>query len=237
MWISRRPAGSRDAKCLSASDCLAMDGQKLQDRLYLGLGASARHIGRQADAFRPKGPLQPLHKANRFLRLPATFVSAKGNSGRTNLFGDPLWYGIFDASYTRPGDYIVLESGTYFIVSQEPLLPVLCVKANRTISIVQPNVQSGPAGNAYGGFTSGGYATLIDAWPASVLGENRTSASSVDLPTDQAVPYWNILLPGLAYPVVSPGDRITDDLGRSAIVAGTELSDLGWRISAKMATA
>lgn len=213
-----------------------MDGQRLQDRLYLGLGRSARHVGRLADAFRPRGPLRPLDKANRFMRLPATFMSAKGNSGRTNVFGDPLWYGIFDASYTRPGDYIVSEIGTYFIISQEPLLPVLCVKANRTISIVQPNVQSGPAGNAYGGFTPGAVATLIDAWPASVLGENRTSASTTDLPTDQAVPYWNILLPAVAYPAVSPGDRVIDDLDRTAIIVGTELSDLGWRISAKMAT-
>jgi hypothetical protein len=56
------------------------------------------------------------------------------------------------------------------------------------------------------------------------------------LPTDQVVPYWNILLPAIARIVLSPGDLITDDLNRTAVIAGSELTDLGWRISAKMAT-
>ena len=212
-----------------------MNGRKLQDRLYLGLGLSARHIGHSADAFRPRGPFNPLDKQNRFLRLPAAFVSAKGNDGRTNVYGEALWHGIFDASYTRAGDYLVLDNGTFFIASQEPLLPILCVKANRTISIVRPDMQTSAAGNAYGGYTSGSSAPLMEGWPASVLGENRSSASSTDLPTDQTIPYWNILLPAVATVILSPGDLITDDLRRTAAIAGTELTNLGWRISAKMA--
>jgi hypothetical protein len=213
-----------------------MNGQKLQDHLYLGLGLSARHIGRPADAFRPRGPYHPLDPQNRFLRLPATFVSAKGNGDRTNAYGDALWHGIFDASYTRPGDYLVVDSGTYFVASQEHLLPVLCVKGNRVISIVRPSMQTGAANNAYGGYTSGSSVALMEGWCASVLGENRSSASETDLPTDQTIPYWNILLPAVARIVLSPGDLITDDLGRMAVIAGSELTDLGWRISAKMAT-
>jgi hypothetical protein len=213
-----------------------MNGQKLQDRLYSGLGLSARHIGRSADAFRPKGPYHPLDPQNRFLRLPATFVSAKGNGERTNVYGDALWHGIFDASYTRPGDYLVLESGTYFVASQDHLLPVLCVKGNRMISIVRPSMQTGAANNPYGGYASGSSVPLMEGWFASVLGESRSSASETDLPTDQTIPYWNILLPAIAHIVLSPGDLITDDLNRMAVIAGSELTDLGWRISAKMAT-
>jgi hypothetical protein len=173
---------------------------------------------------------------NRFLRLPAIFVSAKGNEGRTNVYGEALWRGIFDASYTKAGDYLVLDTGKFFVASQNPLLPVLCVKANRIISIVRPNTQKNTASNAYGGYTSGGSETLMAEWPASVLGENRSSGSVADLPTDQAVPYWNILLPAIARVVLSPGDLVTDDLNRTAAIAGSELTDLGWRISAKMAT-
>jgi hypothetical protein len=213
-----------------------MNGRKLQDRLYLGLGLSARHIGQSADAFRPIRPYQPLDKINRFLRFPATFVSAGGGDQRTNSYGDALWHGIFDASYTRPGDYLVLECGTYFIASQDHLLPVLCVRTNRTISIIRPNMQIDAANNAYGGYTPGSSTTLVESWPASVLGENRSSASETDLPTDQTVPYWNVLLPSIARIVLSPGDLITDDLNRTAVVAGSELSDLGWRITAKMTT-
>jgi hypothetical protein len=213
-----------------------MNGQKLQDRLYLGLGLSARHVGQSTDAYRPTGPFNPLDKQNRFLRLPAAFVSAKGNDGRTNVYGEPLWHGVFDASYTRAGDYLILGTENFFIASQEPLLPVLCVKANRVVSIVRPNMQSSMASNAYGGYTSGNSALLLEGWPVSVLGENRSSASAIDLPTDQAVPYWNVLLPTVPGVILSPGDLISDDLSRTAVITGSELTYLGWRLSAKMAT-
>ena len=213
-----------------------MNGQKLQDRLHLGLGLSARHIGQSANAFRPKGPFNPVSSQNRFLRLPAAFLSTKGNGGRTNVYGEVLWQGIFDASYTRPGDYLVLETGTFFVASQAPLLPILCVKTNRIISIVRPNMQTSTASNSYGGYTSGSSVTLMERWPSSVLGETGSSSSTTGLPTNQAVPYWNILLPISGSVILSPGDLITDDLDRTAVITGAELTDLGWRLSAKMAT-
>ncbi len=213
-----------------------MNGQKLRDRLYRGLGITARHIGHSVDAYRPSGPFGPLDTPNRFLRLPATFTPASGGAGHTNVYGDPLWHGVFDASYTRPGDYLVMDDATFFVASQAPLLPILCVKANRTISIVRPSMQTGAAANTYGGYTSSSSMSLIERWPASVLGENRSSASLASLPTDQAVPYWNVLLPIIVNVVPSPGDLIADDLNRTAVIAGTELTDLGWRISAKLVT-
>jgi hypothetical protein len=213
-----------------------MNGRKLQDRLYLGMGLSARNIGQPADAFRPTGPFHPLAKENRFLRLPVTFASSSGKGNRTNDYGAPLWYGVFDASYTRSGDYLVTASGVFFIASQAPLLPVLCVKTNRTISFARPNMQTGIASNAYGGYTSGGSIILMGDWPASVLGEGKTSHSAIDLPTAQLLPYWNVLVPSSVGIVLSPSDIITDDLGRTAVVVGSELTDLGWRISARMAT-
>ena len=213
-----------------------MNGQRLQDRLYLGLGMSARHIGRPTDAFRPSGPFHPLDMQNRYLRLPAAFVSAHGGGNRTNAYGDVLWYGIFDASYTRVGDYLVLESGKFFVASQAPLLPVLCVKANRVVSIMRPHLQTATAINAYGGYTSGGSMTLMEGWPASVLGENRSGAATAGLPSDINVPFWNIFLPAAENVILSPGDLITDDLKRTGVITGSELTDLGWRISAKTAT-
>jgi len=213
-----------------------MNGRKLQDRLHFGLGLAARHIGLSADAFRPNGPLNPLDKVNRFLRLPATFVPARGSPGRSNAYGDPLWHGIFDASYTRSGDYLVLEGANFFIVSQEALLPVLCVRANHIVSVKRRSMPTGTAANSYGGYMSGSSVTVMEGWPASVLSENRSSTSTANLPTDQGVPYWNILLPAVGHLILSPGDFINDELGRTAVIVGSELSSLGWRISAKVAT-
>jgi hypothetical protein len=213
-----------------------MNGRKLQDRLYLGLGLSAKHVGRSTDAFRPSGPSQPLDAQNRFLRLPATFTSSYGKYSQTNQFGNALWYGIFDASYTRPGDYLVTADATYFIASQAPLLPVLCARTNRIISIARPNAQANIGGNTYGGYTLGGSTMLMANWPASILGEGRSSHSTADLPTDQGTPLWSVLVPPSMSVVLSPGDIITDDLGRTAVISGSELTNLGWRIIAKMAT-
>lgn len=213
-----------------------MDGRKLQDRLYLGLGRSARFVGETADAFRPRGPIRPLEKENRFLRLPAAFVSTKGSEARTNGYGEPLWHGIFDASYTQAGDYLTLGSRCFFIASQAALLPVLCVLTNRTISIARPSMQTATAINSYGGYTVAGSVMLMENWPASVLGENKSSPSEAKLPTDQTTPYWIVLMPSSSDVSLSPGDVVTDELGRTAVVAGSELTDLGWRISAKMAT-
>lgn len=213
-----------------------MDGIKLQNSLYLGLGRSARHIGRSADAFRPVGPFQPLDPQNRFLRLPATFVTTKGNDSQTNTHGQALWYGIFDGLYTRVGDYLVLETGTFFVASQAPLLPILCVQTNRTISITRPNMQTTTAANTYGGYTSISSVLLMSGWPASLVGENRSSTSETGLPSDQTSPYWAVLVPAPAGILLSPGDLVADDLGRTAVITGSELTDLGWRISAKRAT-
>ena len=48
----------------------------------------------------------------------------------------------------------MLETGVFFIASQAPLLPILCVKTNRIITIARPGMQTNTAINAYGGFTS-----------------------------------------------------------------------------------
>jgi hypothetical protein len=213
-----------------------MDSRSLQDRLYFGLGLSAVHVGQTADAFRPAGAFEPLNKQNRFLRLPAAFMPAKGGSETTNTYGQPLWHGIFDASHTQSGDYLILGKKTFFIASQEPLLPVLCVLANRTISVARPTVQTATGTNPYGGFTANSSSALMSRWPASVLGEDRMTRNIADLPTDQAIPYWNILVPAPSGVLLAPGDMITDDIGRSAVIAGSELTSLGWRIIAKMAT-
>jgi hypothetical protein len=76
----------------------------------------------------------------------------------------------------------------------------------------------------------------MEEWPASIIGENRTGHSAFGLPADLGTPYWNVLIPSPAGIILSPGDIITDDLGRTALVCGSELTDLGWRLSAKMAT-
>ena len=92
-----------------------MDRQRLQDRLYYGLGIAARRMGDFTDAFRPTGPDHPLDKSNRFLRLPASFLPMAGGATRANGYGTALWQGLFDAAYTKPGDYLVQQDRTFLL--------------------------------------------------------------------------------------------------------------------------
>ncbi len=213
-----------------------MGSLRIQDRAYYGLGIAARHVGETTDAYRPSCASYPLSKKNRFLRLPAAFLPKSGDTKQTNSYGIAEWYGIFDASYTKPGDYLVVGNRTFFVAAQDPLLPVLCVLTNCTISITRPDMQISTALNPYGGYQSTAASSVMEGWPASVLGITGRGEPAARLPTDQTVPHLAILLPAWPSTLISPGDLISDDLGRSATVTSSELTELGWRLCAKMAT-
>jgi hypothetical protein len=112
-----------------------MDVARLQDRINWGRGTAARILGVAAHAYRPLGANDPISKQNRFLRLPAAFYSGEQAVWQANGYGNAVWHGLFDAAYTRPGDYLIRPDGTWFITDQPPLLPVLCVRTNRLVSL------------------------------------------------------------------------------------------------------
>ncbi len=43
-------------------------------------------------------------------------------------------------------------------------------------------------------------------------------------------------MPATPEVILLPSDLMTDDLGRNAVVAAAELTDLGWRMTMKQAT-
>lgn len=213
-----------------------MYSDRLQDRISRGLGTAARRIGRRTDAFRPRDITDPLGRTYRYLQLFAAFSAPDGKFGRPNGYGAALWHGVFDSAYTRPGDYLVQDVGIWFIAAQQLLLPVLCVKANRTVSFVRPAAPTGIGVNAYGGVALSTATPLLTRWPASVLTESSGTRPSANLPSDITTATWSVLLPAFPRIVLRPADLMTDDLGRTGAVATAELSDLGWRLTVKQAS-
>jgi hypothetical protein len=208
---------------------------RIQDRIRWGLNVAARVSGATADAYRPSSVSDPLAPENRFLRLHALFSGMHGSFERPNHYGMSLVHGIFDAAYTRAGDYLVQGGAVWFIASQEPLLPVLCVRCNRVV-VFSRSVTSGTAGVAeYGGVTAASTTSLLKAWPASVLGAAGNGEPQADLPSDNTVPYWTVLLPAFPGVILLPTDLMSDDLGRNATVSAAELTELGWRLTVKQA--
>ena len=58
----------------------------------------------------------------------------------------------------------------------------------------------------------------MNQWPASVLGENKSSHSAADLPTDQHDPVLERVGSFSFRSWLSTGDIITDDLGRTGMI-------------------
>ena len=218
-----------------------MEQSRLQDRISWGLNITARHIGRSTDVFRPNGPTDPLALTNRFLRLNAAFSAPDGKFIRPNSYGNPIWHGVFDGAYTQPGDFLTQDQDIWFIAAQQKLLPILCIQTNRVVSFVRPAAPNSTGLNAYGGISLQTATTLITNYPASVLGASGAGQPTANLPTDTSIDTWTILLPAATArdgsPIIlRPADLMVDDFGRTAIVSGSELTELGWRLTVKQAT-
>jgi hypothetical protein len=211
-----------------------MNVSYLQDRLDWGLNRAANILGKMTDAYRPEGSSTPLDRSNRFLRLHVVFSRCDGNFDQSVGYGSALWRGYFDSSYTRVGDYLVQNEDIWFIVSQQSLLPVLCVKANKTISIAR---QLTPDNTTSSNLVPlGSTINVISEWPVSMLGIGTEGRSATQLPGDTRIPTVTALLPSIHGQTIEPADIITDEYGASGIVVATELSDLGWRLNVRSVT-
>lgn len=214
-----------------------MTQDRIQDRFQWGMNVAARAAGASVDAYRPQDVADPLAPTNRFLRLHALFSGRMGKFLRPDGYGEPLVHGFFDSAYTRPGDYLVQPDGTtWFIASQEPLLPVLCIRTDRVVSFARAVAPSSTGVNGYGGVTATTTLPLLSNWPASVTGAAGSGQPEAGLPSDSTVPYWTVLLPAFPGVLLMPADLMTDDLGRNAVVSAAEKTALGWRLSVKQAT-
>lgn len=212
--------------------------ERLADAVHRGLGRAGRILGQWCAVYRPDGPSDPLRARNLILRLPAAFARPDGSFRRAAGWGDVLWRGVFDAAYTRPGDFLVQggadvrvghESAIWFIVAQQRLMPVLCARTTARVRFSRPAVQEWPGAAPYGGRDRPDDA-LLSNWPATVVAAGGTGAGDAGLPDDTRGVSWMVLLPAVSGVTLMAGDRMEDARGRNGIVAAAEQSDLGWRL-------
>lgn len=208
-----------------------MSQASIADAINYGNGVTARQLGAMCHLHRPRDATPPVCAATLLMQLPAHFEPLRQHG---SSYGHPLYTGLFDAGYTRPGDYLRGAGVTWFIASQAPLLPVLCVRASRLVSLVR-TAQPGSVGlSGYGGLVRATALPVLTGWPASLL----TGGSGLDragLPGDAGSSGWSVLLPATGRAVIRGGDLLTDDLGRAGVVAAAELSELGWRLDVRQA--
>ncbi len=206
----------------------------LRNHIQRGNGAAARRLGAIHDVLRPRGAGQPLARANRVLRLHASFNAADDTYRKPQGPGQAVWWGVFDSAYTLPGDYMVGPDATYFIAAQQDLLPPQCVRVNCVLTVTRPTGSPSVGALQYGGVQEYTSELLLAQWPASILVAGSSGKSG--LPAEAGAALWMVLLPRLPVTLQS-ADLLHDQAGRAYLIEATEQSFLGWRLRVKSTVA
>lgn len=215
-----------------------MNAAELQDRMHRAAGRTAAIAGETCDLFRPTGPMHPLAPANRILRLHAAFLPMGGNFRRPVQHSQSLWEGLFDAAYTRPGDILrrARDGAVFYIAAQQPMLPVLCVRALRTVKITRPITANVAGLNLYGGAIAATEITRAEGWPTTMTLLGSRGTGEAGIASELSGETWQVQLPVSLEIDLRPTDRLIDDQGRIGIIAGSETSEVGTTLLVRQAS-
>lgn len=213
-----------------------MDAHQLAAKVNWGNGKAAKRLGGTACHYRATSPFNPL-EAQPMRQLSASFVTDYGYM-RAVRFGQATHIGIFDAAGFEAGDIMVSDEGTFYVAAIPLLQPILCVRTERLVSIrrtAQPGHDAGL--QEYGGTTAANERLIMSGWPASILLSRGGEHSPLKLPGDTRSAWHNILMPAFCDVSLHTGDFMTDEAGHRYVISGTEITDMGWRLTALQVSA
>lgn len=210
-----------------------MNQARLQQLVNKGYGKAALRLGAPCTIYRPSSATNPLASGNAVGTVMAAFDTDPGFSfNAPSLYAKPTWYGLFDATIARAGDYIVSpNAGTFFIASLEMTHPPLCISCNNVATFKRPDPNP-PGDNYYGGDLRAEEDVLMEAWPVSALQGTKGERGTTQLPGDTRSPWNAILVPHYQGVTLRSSDRMYDDQGRTFTLSSCESTSLGWRITA-----
>lgn len=220
-----------------------MSGALIQSLVWRGYGIAGAQIGSAYAHYRPAGAGAPIVPANLMGTLAAAFAAdAKLSFGAPSAYGKPVRFGAFDPTTALPGDYLVGAAGTLFIASIELDVAPMCVLCNDTFSFYRPaeTVAVGED-STYGGQQRGSDIPLALSWPVSSLLTTKAPTGGPGLPGDIRPPWHALTLP--AIPSLPGGlpirdyDVAYDGSGQKHILSAVELTPLGYRMMAMLASA
>ncbi len=201
----------------------------LQDRIAAGYGIAARRLGVEMDVYRPRDAGPALAARNRAIRLPVLLREPDGAA-------DAPWQAMADNAYTRVGDYLVQQDRCWFVIRQPRLAPLICMAANRVVSLSRAIAARQIGEDGYAGLRRDALRPLLNLWPAAMVPAAAQRAPAAHLPMDHPPAPWTVLLPAPPGITIAAGDRLTDDLGRTGIVSSADLTAEGWRLAVREAT-
>ena len=217
-----------------------MDQPTIQARVNHGNAIATRFLGAPFTQYRPTSVTNPVSGTPVATLQCAFDPDAAFSFAKPSGYSKPIYYGLFDGTNVRVGDYLVSATqGTFFTAGYEPIKPWLCVSCNRVMTFTRA---AAPASTGldpiYSGATQATDTLLLTGWPASCLAgtKGERGPSSIQLPGDVKLPWWAILLPAYPGVILNMGDRASDDLGRHYIISSAEQTSLGWRLTAELAS-
>lgn len=207
-----------------------MDGATLQQKVYAGYAKAALRIGTSFNQYRASTAINPTASGNLVQSLLAS-ANVNWAYDRANKYGNAVYQMLVDGTQTQVGDFLV-GSSTYYIAAMQPLLPILAVKCNHTITIKRPTQPVGVGQVGYGGYQDSTATILYQGCPASILEGTKGENNSFNLPNDIKMPWWRVIFPSLGGVNIVTGDIITDETNLQYQVSSAELTELGWRLTA-----
>lgn len=213
-----------------------VDYSLIQTRIDRGDSKAATVLGSPYQQFRANGPnnptAAPLGSLNAWI---TTDAALKG--GVPMLFGKPQCFAAIERDALEVGDYLVGQLGTFFVTSIDYPGPAALIYCNRMISVArtQDTLQPGANSQRFGTAMQTAQPFMV-GWPGSVLqlsSGSKMASTGMNLPTDSKVPAMAILLPATT-PLIRFNDLVTDDAGQRYLVASTEFSTLGWRLTSEL---
>jgi len=212
-----------------------MDAHQLTAKVNQGSGKAAKRLGGTARHYRAASPFSPLD-AQPLQQLSASFTTDYGYM-RAARFGEATRIGIFDAAGFEVGDILVSTEGTFYVAAMPLLQPILCVRAERLVTIRRTTQSGSDAGlQDYGGTTAANEKLIMSGWPASILLSRIGEHSPLQLPGEMRRAWHCILMPVFRGVSLHAGDFVTDDAGHRFVISGTELTEMGWRLTALQVT-
>jgi hypothetical protein len=217
-----------------------MNPAQIQQKIYYGYAKAAYKLGATYNLYRSSSLINPIASGNLIGEIQAS-TNQTWNYMKANKFNNSVWQILIDAqSVSAPlnaqvGDYIVGES-TYYIMSEQYLMPIQAVKCNATINVIRPNQSSAIGGVGYVGYTEASSTVIAQALPASILLNRRGEKSQTNLPVENTNCVWKIYFPYLGSALILDTDQIQDGNGQNYVIVGNELTELGWNILAQQVT-
>jgi len=227
----------------------------IQQKINKGFAKAATVLGDEYQWYRPSGVNIPVSITNYMGVTKAQFAQDKGLTftAPADFTTADRWYAFTQVdALLEPGDYLVGQQGTYFITDIERFVSIHAVWTNRVINLGRLSSTLTPGANGgYSGADISNPTPILTQWPVSLRvpgNSGRARDPKMGLPTDALTQFYLIILPPSAtQQIINAGlgisaeaailkwnDLITDDLGRTYVVNGIEITPLGTRLVVEM---